>query len=61
MSIIHKTRHLSLKDSKNWGKILNSTNKILKCLIFKEDAHHEAEVLISDPNGELAKEIWNLP
>ena len=42
MSIMHQTKNLSLVDSKNWGKLLASTNKILKCAIFKEDAHHEA-------------------
>ena len=52
---------MSIGDSKNWPSLLNSTNKILKCAIFKEDAHHEAEVLISNPDSKLAKEIWNLP
>lgn len=33
----------------------------MKCAIFKENATHQAELLISDPNSQLAKQIWNLP
>ena len=61
MSILHETKKLSLADGKSWGKLLTATNKIFKFAIFKEDAHHQAELLISDPDGGLAKEIWNLP
>ena len=61
MNIVNQTKNMSIGDSKNWPSLLNSTNKILKCAIFKEDAHHEAEVLISNPDSKLAKEIWNLP
>ena len=59
MSIINKTKNLTLKE--NWQDILASSNRVIKCAIFKQDAHHEAEVLISAPDGKLAKEIWNLP
>ena len=61
MSIIHKAKESWVKNSSDWGNLMKSTNKILKCMIFKKDAMHEAEVLISDPNSELAKQIWNLP
>jgi len=33
----------------------------LKVALFKENALHEAEVMISNPSEVLAKEIWNLP
>lgn len=59
MSIMHKTRGSWIGTAKDFGKDLSSlaesTGKVLKCLIFKEDASHEAELLISDPDGRLAK------
>jgi hormone-sensitive lipase len=38
-----------------------SAGKVLKVALFKENALHEAEVMISNPSEVLAKEIWNLP
>ena len=40
---------------------MTSTNKILKCVIYKKDAEDEANVLFSAPDKALAKQIWNLP
>ena len=43
----------------------NSENKfvsmqILKCLLFKKDAHHETERMMAEPSLEVPKNIWNL-
>lgn len=59
MNIISQTVHFSgIKGIKNK---LESARKILKVALCKENACHEAEVLISNPSDKLAKEIWNLP
>lgn len=56
MSVIHEA-----KKKKDWGNLMKSTNKILKIMTSKKDAENEAKMLFSDPNQELAKQIWNLP
>ena len=40
---------------KNWGQIFDSTSKTFKVALFKSDALHEASVMISEPDGKLAK------
>lgn len=46
---------------KNISKKLESARKVLQVALFKENALHEAEVMISNPNEVLTKQIWNLP
>ena len=41
--------------------MFNSVCKVFQVAVSKTVAHDEAEVMISDPNEKLAKEIWNLP
>jgi hypothetical protein len=55
MNILNQSKNLSVLDYKNWGKIFDSSSKILKVALFKNDAHHEAAVMISEPDGKLAK------
>lgn len=55
MNILNQSKNLSVLDYKNWGKIFDSTSKILKVALFKTDAHHEAAVMIAEPDGKLAK------
>lgn len=61
MNILNQSKDLSVLQYKNWGKILDSASKIFKVALFKNDAFHEAALMISEPDGKLAKEIWNLP
>ena len=50
MSIIHQSKDHWFTEKKNWGKLAESTAKIVKCALNKTDADHEAQVLFSDPN-----------
>lgn len=59
MSIIHETRSAWTGTAKTWakdlGNLAGSTSKIFKVLLWKESATHQAEVLFSDPDQDLAK------
>lgn len=59
MNILSQSGELSgiKKLTKKW----EAAGKVLKVALFKENALHEAEVMISNPSEVLAKEIWNLP
>jgi hypothetical protein len=46
---------------KYWSAQIDSIKKVLRCTVSSSLAHHEAEMMISEPSEELAKEIWNLP
>ena len=46
---------------KKIARAFESFGKVLEVAFFKESAHKEAELMISDPNEKLAKHIWNLP
>lgn len=59
MNIISQSGDLS--GIKNFSKRIESAKNVLKVALFKENALHEAQVMISNPNEVLAKEIWNLP
>jgi hypothetical protein len=55
MNILNQSKDLSVLNYNNWGQIFDSASKILKVTLFKTDAHHEAAVMISEPDGKLAK------
>lgn len=55
MNIISQSKDINVFDYKNWGKIYDSTSKLLKVALFKSDALHQASVMISEPDGKLAK------
>lgn len=59
MSILHETKKGWTENkngfAKNISNLASSTGKILKCLISKQHASHQAQVLISNPDGALAK------
>lgn len=38
----------------------NKVKEVLKCLLFKDSAHHESQVMMADPSLDLPKDIWNL-
>jgi hypothetical protein len=40
MNILNQNKDLSVFDYKNWGKIFQSTSKLLKVALFKTDAFH---------------------
>lgn len=62
MSIIDRYKLENNKSLNHNIKVLYERSmKILKCAIFKEEALFQAEIMFSEPKGELAKEIWNLP
>jgi hypothetical protein len=60
MNILSQAR-VNPSGLKYWAAQLNSIKKVLKCTVSSSVAHHEAELMISEPSEELAKEIWNLP
>ena len=53
MNIISQSGDLS--GIKNFSKRIESVKNVLKVALFKENALHEAEVMISNPNEVLAK------
>ncbi len=55
MNILNQSKDLSVLDYNNWGKIFDSASKILKVALFKSDAHHEAALMMSEPDGKLTK------
>lgn len=62
MSVLDRHRGSSEESlSKQMGKILKTAAEILKVAIFKSKAHHEASVMIAEPEETLTKQIWNLP
>lgn len=42
MNIINQSKNINVFDYKHWGKIYESTSKLLKVALFKSDALHEA-------------------
>lgn len=59
MSIIHESRNAWTGTAKTWakdlGNLAGSTSKIFKVLLWKQNASHQAQVLFSDPDQDLAK------
>jgi hypothetical protein len=47
MNILNQSKDLNVLEYKNWGKIFDSASKILKVALFKNDAFHEAALMIS--------------
>jgi hypothetical protein len=40
MNILNQNKDVSVLNYKNWGKIYDSTYKLLKVALFKSDAQH---------------------
>mgnify|MGYP006876301380 CR=1 FL=1 len=47
MNILNQSKNLNVLEYKNWGKIFDSASKIFKVALFKNDAFHEAALMIS--------------
>ncbi len=61
MNIMSQMKQIQMNQPKNWGKFLSSAGKVISCAVSTTTARQEAEIMISEPDKQLAKDIWNLP